>query len=46
MTIQIFLDESVYTVQDLLNQEQPAFSIATLRLSEEECKDLKALAES
>jgi hypothetical protein len=36
------LDESGYTGQDLLNKEQPAFSIATLGLLEEECAELKA----
>lgn len=39
--MKIFLDESGYTGQDLLNKEQPAFAIATVGLSEEECAELK-----
>ena len=37
----IFLDESGYTGQDLLNPEQPIFTLASLNLSESDCKELK-----
>ena len=38
----VFLDESGFTGQDLLNQVQPIFTLATLNFSEEACKELKA----
>jgi hypothetical protein len=37
----IFMDESGYTGQDLVNLEQPVFTLATLHCSEDECKELK-----
>jgi len=37
----IFLDESGYTGQDLLNAEQPFFAIASLRLDEVQSQELK-----
>jgi len=38
----IFLDESGFTGQDLLNSEQPVFTIATLNYSETTCQQLKS----
>lgn len=38
----IFLDESGFTGQDLLNPEQPVFTIATLHYPEITCQQLKA----
>ncbi|MFL5657303.1 MAG: DUF3800 domain-containing protein [Ktedonobacteraceae bacterium] len=38
----IFLDESGFTGQDLLNSEQPVFTVATLNYSEVTCRQLKA----
>src|SRR5438046_1866494 len=38
----LFLDESGYTGEDLLNADQPVFVIATLRLPEARCAELKA----
>jgi len=38
----IFLDESGFTGQDLLNSEQPVFTIATLNYPETTCQQLKA----
>ncbi|QDT82452.1 DUF3800 domain-containing protein [Gimesia chilikensis] len=38
----IFLDESGYTGTDLLNPDQPVFALASLDLTEEECKKLKS----
>lgn len=38
----IFLDESGYTGQDLLNGDQRVFVLATLGLSEQECNELKS----
>ena len=40
--MQIFLDESGYTGQDLLNPDQPAFCVATIGFREDECAALKA----
>lgn len=37
----IFLDESGYTGQDLLNEDQPIFTLASLRLSESDCQEFK-----
>lgn len=37
----IFVDESGYTGEDLLNIEQPFFTLASLNLSELDCKELK-----
>lgn len=37
----IFIDECGYTGQNLLDTEQPLFTLASLQLSEEECKKLK-----
>ena len=37
----IFLDESGYTGEDLLNKHQPFFVLASLNLDESECKILK-----
>lgn len=37
----IFTDECGYTGEDLANQEQPIFTIATHTFSEERCHDLK-----
>ncbi|MEA5501283.1 DUF3800 domain-containing protein [Limnoraphis robusta Tam1] len=39
----IFLDESGYTGQDLLNKEQPIFTLASLKLSEQDCQELKRI---
>lgn len=39
--MQLFLDESGYSGQNLLDEEQPLFTIATLGLPELECKRLK-----
>jgi len=38
----IFLDESGFTGQDLLNSEQPVFTVATLNYPETICQQLKA----
>ncbi len=40
--VTIFLDESGYTGQDLLNKDQPAFVLATIRASERKCQQWKA----
>jgi hypothetical protein len=37
----IFMDESGYAGQDLLNTEQPVFALATLNCTEERCQELK-----
>jgi hypothetical protein len=39
--ITIFMDESGYTGEDLMNSHQLFFTLATLRCSEEECKEYK-----
>jgi len=35
------MDESGYTGEDLMNQNQPFFTLATLRCSEQECGEYK-----
>ncbi|MFB2897175.1 DUF3800 domain-containing protein [Aerosakkonemataceae cyanobacterium BLCC-F50] len=37
----IFLDECGYTGEDLLNPEQPIFTLASLNLPESDCQELK-----
>jgi len=37
----IFIDESGYTGEDLLNPDQPIFILASLCLSESDCRELK-----
>ena len=37
----IFIDESGYTGEDLMNSDQPIFALATLNLSENDCRELK-----
>ena len=37
----VFIDECGYTGEDLFNSQQPIFTLASLRLSEEQCDDLK-----
>jgi hypothetical protein len=37
----IYLDECGYTGEDLLNSEQPIFTLATINFSETRCKELK-----
>lgn len=39
--IKIFLDECGYTGSDLLNEDQPIFTIATHNIKESECLELK-----
>lgn len=39
----IFLDECGYTGEDLLNRDQPIFTLASLNLPESECQELKKL---
>src|SRR5437588_5042966 len=37
----IFIDESGYTGEDLMNSDQPIFTLATLCLPESDCKELR-----
>lgn len=37
----IFMDESGYTGEDLMNSDQPLFALATLCCSEQKCSDYK-----
>lgn len=37
----VFIDECGYTGQNLLDSVQPIFTLASLKLSEEDCKELK-----
>src|SRR5262245_22438821 len=39
--MQVFLDESGYSGNNLLDDQQPLFSVATLGLPETECQELK-----
>src|SRR5690348_13191999 len=39
--VTIFLDESGYTGQDLMDTVQPIFTLATLCLAEDDCRGLK-----
>ena len=39
--ITIFMDESGYTGEDLMNSNQPFFTLATLRCSEQDCQEYK-----
>lgn len=38
----VFIDECGYTGQNLLDTEQPIFTLASLKLSEEDCQELKS----
>lgn len=40
--VTIFMDESGYTGEDLMNPAQPFFTLATIRCSEQECQAYKA----
>ena len=40
--ITVFMDESGYTGEDLMNLNQPFFTVATLRCSEQECQEYKS----
>jgi len=42
MTTTIFMDESGYTRENLMNIDQPFFTLATLHCSEQECQDYVA----
>src|SRR5437762_1532719 len=37
----MFIDECGYTGEDLMNSDQPVFTLASLGLSESECKGLR-----
>jgi hypothetical protein len=42
VSVTVFVDECGYTGPDLLNSDQPVFGLASIRLSERECRALRS----